>query len=57
MQLRKLGRFEPLLGDRALADELYQGLFAGWGAPAETLEVARRAVHEVLLQLGTPAES
>ena len=57
MQMRKLGRFEPALADRSLADELYQGLFGGWGAPDESLATARQAVHEVLIQLGAPAES
>ncbi len=57
MQLRKLGRFDAILGQRDIADDLYLGLFAGWGAPTEALPTVQRVSHEVLLQLGAPAES
>jgi len=58
MQLRKLGRFDPNLGQRDIADDLFVSLFAGWGAPTEVLPTVQKVSHEVLLQLGTtPAES
>jgi len=57
MQLRKLGRFDATLATRDLADQLYLGLFAGWGAPAESLPTVQKISHEVLLELGSPAES
>lgn len=57
MQLRKLGRFDAALATRELADQLYLGLFAGWGAPQEALPTVQRVSHEILLQLGSLAES
>ena len=45
------------LATRDLADQLYLGLFAGWGAPVETLPTVQKVSHETLLQLGSPAES
>ncbi len=57
MQLRKLGRFDANLATRDLADQLYLGLFAGWGAPVDTLPTVQKVSHETLLQLGSPAES
>jgi len=57
MQLRKLGRFDAVLGQRGLADDLFVGLFAGWGAPPEALPQVQKVAHEILLQLGSPAES
>ena len=57
MQLRKLGRFDANLATRELADQLYLGLFAGWGASVESLPTVQKVSHETLLQLGSPAES
>ena len=56
LQLRKLGRYDSRFSDRVLADELYGGLFIGWGAPKETVARSRRLTSEVLIQLGTPGE-